>query len=93
MNEARAMNEALVDLGRFVRERRKANGLTQSELALLAGVGRRFISELENGKSSLQVDKVDAILRVFGMRLGVVPRRRTGNGPDDKSIIRTSRES
>ena len=87
------MNEALVDLGRFVRERRKANGLTQSELALLAGVGRRFVSELENGKPSLQVDKVDAILRVFGMRLGVVPRRRPSNGPDDKSIIRTSRES
>jgi y4mF family transcriptional regulator len=86
MNEARAMNEALVDLGRFVRERRKANGLTQSELALLAGVGRRFVSELENGKPSLQVDKVDTILRVFGMQLGVVPRRRPTSPISERAV-------
>lgn len=66
------MNQPLADLAGFVRRRRKANRLTQEDLALLAGVGRRFVSELENGKSSLQIDKVDAVLQVFGKRLGVV---------------------
>jgi y4mF family transcriptional regulator len=56
----------------FVRRRRRANGLTQRELAELAGVGLRFVSELERGKPTLRVGKVDAVLRVFGKRLGVV---------------------
>jgi y4mF family transcriptional regulator len=77
-------NETVVTVAQFVRERRKANNLTQVDLALLAGVGRRFVSELENSKPSLQIDKVDAILRVFGMQLGVIPRQKpdsnTGGG-------------
>ena len=64
-------------IGNFVRERRKANGLTQAELAGLARVGRRFVSELESGKSTLQLAKVDAVLSVFGKRLGIVELERT----------------
>src|SRR5947207_15417118 len=60
----------------FVRRRRKANRLTQAQLALLAGVGRRFVSDLENGKGSLLLDKVDLVLKVFGKRLGLVDRER-----------------
>ena len=58
-------------IGRFVRKRRKANGMTQQELAELAGVGVRFVGELERAKPTLRVDRVDAVLRVFGKRLGV----------------------
>src|SRR6267142_4739076 len=56
----------------FVLARRKANRLTQRELATLAGVGLRFISELEGGKTTLRLDTVNAVLRAFGKRLGVV---------------------
>lgn len=64
------------DIGTFVRARRRANSLTQRELAELAGVGVRFVSELERGKTSVRLDSVDAVLAVFGMKVGVVERPR-----------------
>jgi len=60
------------ELGAFVRARRQANRLSQRELAELAGVGPRFVSELERGKPTLRLATVDAVLAVFGKRLGVV---------------------
>ena len=63
-------------LGQLVRQRRRANGMSQEELALLARVGRRFVSELERGKAGVRLEKVDSVLAVFGKRLGVVDRER-----------------
>jgi len=57
--------------GAFVRRRRKAGGLTQAELAELAGVGTRFVSELERGKPTLRLDKVNRVLAVFGKCLSL----------------------
>ena len=54
----------------FVRSRRKAARLTQHELGDLAGVGKRFVVELEQGKPTLRMDKVNQVLGVFGKRLG-----------------------
>ena len=65
------------DIANFVRERRRLNGLTQRELAELAGVGVRFVSELERGKQTLRLSSVDAVLSVFGKQLGVVPLERS----------------
>ena len=48
--------------------------MSQEDLALLSGVGRRFVSDLENGKPTSRLDKVDDVLKVFGKRLGVVDR-------------------
>ena len=62
-------------LAAFVREERRANRLTQTDLAQLAGVGRRFVSDLEGGKPGLRLAKVDDVLRVFGRRLGIVSRK------------------
>jgi len=59
------------EIGQFVRSRRKAAKLTQRELAELAAVGTRFVSELERGKGSLRLDVVNRVLAVFGKRLGV----------------------
>ncbi len=59
-------------IGSFVRHRRRANRMTQRQLAELAGVGLRFLSELERGKATVRVDAVDQVLRVFGKQLGVV---------------------
>ena len=56
-----------------VKERRKALGITQQELAQKAGVGLRFIRELEQGKSTVQVAKVNQVLFMFGLGLGAVP--------------------
>lgn len=56
----------------FVRGERKAIGLTQVELALKAGVGLRFVRDLEQGKESLRTDTVNKVLFLFGKRLGPV---------------------
>jgi y4mF family transcriptional regulator len=61
-----------LSVGAFVRARRRAHRLTQAELAALAGVGNRLISELERDKSTLRTDAVNRVLAVFGKRLGVV---------------------
>ncbi len=52
--------------------------MTQRELAEVAGVGTRLVSELERGKKTLRMDAVNAVLAVFGKRLGVVDSERTG---------------
>ncbi len=57
----------------FVKEKRKALGLTQEELSFKAGVGLRFVRELEQGKSTLQMNKVNQVLKLFGYELGPVP--------------------
>lgn len=59
-------------IGSLVRSRRQANGLTQRELSELAGVGLRFVSELERGKVTLRMDVVNRVLSVFGLMLGTV---------------------
>ena len=56
----------------FVKQKRKQNKLTQPELALKAGVGLRFLRDLEQGKNTLRMDKVNDVLRLFGQTLGVV---------------------
>lgn len=69
------------DIGSFVRRRRRANGLSQLELAELAGVGTRFVSELERGKATVRLDAVNAVLAVFGKRVGVVDAPRDTGEP------------
>jgi len=51
---------------------RKRVGLTQEQLSARAGVGLRFIREMEQGKQTLQMDKVNQVLFLFGHRLGPV---------------------
>ena len=60
------------ELGNYVKDRRNANGLTQKELAELAEVGTRLVSELERGKTTLRMDVVNKVLKVFGRKLGMV---------------------
>lgn len=65
-----------MELGDFVRHRRIASSLTQRQLGELAGVGTRFVSELERGKPTLRLDAVNRVLAVFGKRLGVIDASR-----------------
>ena len=61
-------------LADFVKDKRKSVKLTQPELAEKAGVGLRFIRELEQGKESLRLDKVNQVLQLFGHEVGAVPK-------------------
>jgi y4mF family transcriptional regulator len=61
-------------LSDFVKEKRKKLGLTQPQLAERAGVGLRFIRELEQGKKTLQMDKVNQVLFLFGHELGPIKK-------------------
>ena len=62
------------EIGSAVRQARLAQGLRQDELAAAAGVGLRFLVELERGKPTVRLDKVLAVLSALGCRLDVTPR-------------------
>lgn len=66
------MARKLNNISIHVKTKRKQNKLTQPELALKAGVGLRFLRDLEQGKNTLRMDKVNDVLRLFGEELGVV---------------------
>ncbi len=59
-------------LAQFVKKSRKVHKISQPELAMRAKVGLRFIRDLEQGKKTLRIDKVNAVLFYFGFELGVV---------------------
>ena len=52
-----------------VRENRKKLGLTQEEFAMRSGLGLRFVRELESGKKTLRLDKVNQALAMFDMEM------------------------
>ncbi len=58
----------------FIKQKRKQLKLTQPDLAARAGVGLRFIRELEQGKDSVRLDKVNQVLALFGSEMGVVKK-------------------
>jgi len=63
--------ETLVSIGSTVRSRRKALGLTQTDLADLAGCSERFVRFVEAGKATVRVDKLLAVLDALGLELSV----------------------
>ncbi len=65
-------------LSQQVKALRKQYGLTQEELSYKSGVGLRFIRDLEQGKNSLRMDKVNTVLAMFGKELGMVDLLREG---------------
>ena len=60
-------------LGLVIRKARKASGRTQREAAQHCGVGPRFLLELENGKASVRLDKVTAVMNGLGLMMLVLP--------------------
>ena len=61
-------------IGNYIKEERKKAGLKQEEFAMRAGLGLRFIRELEQGKETVRMDKVNAALAMFDME--AVPGRK-----------------
>ena len=64
-------------LSKYVKAMRKQYSLTQVELSEKSGVGLRLVRELEQGKQTLRLDKVNQILNLFGCEVGVVPLSKT----------------
>lgn len=58
----------------FIKKSRREAGLTQEEFAMRSGLGLRFVRELEQGKDSVRMDKVNVALAMFGME--AVPGRK-----------------
>lgn len=61
-----------MNLIEFIKSKRKELKLTQKDLAEKAGVGLRFIRELEQGKRTLRMDRVNTVLKLFGKELGPI---------------------
>ncbi len=60
-------------IAEYVKQKRKEAGLTQQEFAMRSGLGLRFVRELEQGKETVRLDKVNQALGMFGMQ--AVPGR------------------
>ena len=60
----------------FVKQKRRELGITQILLAERAGVGLRFIRDLEQGKTTLRLDKIEQVLAMFGYRAGPVREKK-----------------
>jgi y4mF family transcriptional regulator len=61
-------------IGSYIKEKRREAGLTQEEFAMRSGLGIRFVRELEQGKETVRMDKVNQALAMFGME--AVPGKR-----------------
>ena len=67
---------ATIVIAQYVKEMRKKYRLTQQDLSEKAGVGLRFVRELEQGKLTLRLDKVNQVFELFGTECGPVPMKR-----------------
>lgn len=69
------MNAA--EIGQIIRKTRRKLGLNQADLALSAGTARRFISDLENGKASCQIEKTLSVLAALGLMISIETKSET----------------
>ena len=60
-----------------VKELRKKYNLTQEDLALKSGVGLRFLRELEQGKPTVRMDKINQVLNLFNLEVGVCDKEKS----------------
>jgi y4mF family transcriptional regulator len=65
-----------MSLAKFVKEMRKRYNLTQVDLSEKSGVGLRFVRDLEQGKETLRMDKVNQVLNLFDYEVGAIEKRR-----------------
>ncbi|MEW6087644.1 MAG: helix-turn-helix transcriptional regulator [bacterium] len=65
-----------MDIGLKIKELRKKSGLTQVNFAIRAGVGLRFVRDLEQGKKTIRMDKLNQLLEYFGYHLEAIRNER-----------------
>ena len=61
-----------MNIGKRIQQIRKSSGITQVELAERAGVGLRFIRELERGKPTVRLDKINQVLAFFSYHIEAI---------------------
>lgn len=61
------------DISKFLKQKRKEYGISQIEFAEKSGLGLRFVRELEQGKSTVRLDKVNRALSMFGYTVTIRP--------------------
>ncbi len=66
----------MTNIASIIKEKRKSLKLTQEELSLKSGLGLRLVREIEQGKTSMRVDKVNQVLALFGMELAPAVKQR-----------------
>lgn len=59
----------MTQLSKYIKKMRKQYGLTQIDLSEKSGVGLRFVREMEQGKTTLRLDKVNQVLALFGAEM------------------------
>ena len=67
----------MTTISQYIKQKRKQYGLTQQDLSLKAGVGLRLIREIEQGKTTMRMDKVQQILDLFGAKLSIQEKQET----------------
>jgi y4mF family transcriptional regulator len=75
------------DIGKMVQLLRKKAGLTQPEFSKRVGVGLRFVRDLEQGKPSVRLDKVNMVLKFLGHHLEIVSDHERKNIPEGNSPL------
>lgn len=63
-----------IDIGKAVRKKRKEDGLTLADASALCGVGYRFLSDLENGKPTVQLGKALQVIAGLGLEVRIGPK-------------------
>jgi y4mF family transcriptional regulator len=74
----------ITPFSRFFKEMRKKTGLTQHQLAEKAGVGLRFIRDVEQGKRSVRLDRLNVVLALFGYCAGPVRKEEQGDSDEKR---------
>ncbi|MFL9485303.1 helix-turn-helix transcriptional regulator [Chitinophagaceae bacterium LWZ2-11] len=69
----------MTELSTYLKNQRKEHNLTQEDLSDKSGVGLRLIREIEQGKTTMRMDKVNQIIGLFGSELVIGPRRLVNN--------------
>jgi HTH-type transcriptional regulator/antitoxin HipB len=67
------MRYTTLEIGKTIRDTRKALGVTQRNLALTSGTGLRFVIELEKGKDTCEIGKALTVMQTLGIRLTLTP--------------------
>ncbi len=74
------------DIGKLIRDIRKQQGVTQEELAGISGTGRRFISDVENGKNTTQTGKLLLVLKALGLNLYIFNKWELGSSKQSEQL-------
>ena len=74
----------MTTLAKYIKAKRKEFGISQVELSQKSGVGLRFIREMEQGKETMRMDKVNQVLALFGDELA--PKKRESSMTQQKKL-------